>query len=87
MFATLFKMGLKPQNVHIIGKCYSTDPIVYDQLKLEGAKISPLSTYFDSHYPYDFMFDKKIKEFFSCKVIFPAQLGCKWHRTDKIQSK
>lgn len=33
MFDKLFKMGLKPNNLHIVGKCYSTDPDVFAQLK------------------------------------------------------
>lgn len=64
MFDKLFKMGLKPSNLHIVGKCYSTDPEVFDQLKKDGVNVSPLSNYFDSHNPYDSNFEKKIEDFF-----------------------
>ncbi|QVL57776.1 MAG: hypothetical protein KFB93_01495 [Simkaniaceae bacterium] len=64
MFDKLFRMGLKPSNLHIVGKCYSTDPQVFDQLKKDGVNVSTLSNYFDSHSPYDTNFEKKIEDFF-----------------------
>lgn len=64
MFDKLFKMGLKPNSLHIVGKCYSTDPEVFAQLKKDGVNVSPLSNYFDSHSPYDSNFEKKIEDFF-----------------------
>lgn len=68
MFDKLFKMGLKPNNLYIVGKCYSTDPEVFDQLKNDGVNVSPLSNYFDSHSPYDSNFEKKIEDFFDAII-------------------
>ena len=48
----------------VIGKCYSTDPKVYDQLKEDGVNISSMSAYFDSHAAYDDEFDQTINDFF-----------------------
>jgi len=57
-FHELFKIGLKPENLIILGKCYSTYPDVYEQLKKEKVNISPLSIAFNSHEPYDLQFEK-----------------------------
>ncbi|WP_420421692.1 hypothetical protein [Simkania sp.] len=65
MFNEFFNKGLKPQNLHIIGKCYSTDPKVYQQLKNDGVNISSMSATFDSHGAYDQAFDQNINEFFN----------------------
>ena len=64
MFNNLFQMGLKPGNLHIIGKCYSTDPSVYNQLKNDGVNISSKSMYFDSFTPYDLDFETYMSDFF-----------------------
>lgn len=53
MFQKLFSLGLQPSNLIIFGKCYSTDPRVYKNLKMQGAHVHPLSFYFDSHSSYD----------------------------------
>jgi hypothetical protein len=34
LFQNLFDMGLNPQHFSVIGKCYSTDPSVYFNLKI-----------------------------------------------------
>jgi hypothetical protein len=68
MFTKIFQKGLKPQNLFVIGKCYSTDPMVYAQLKKDGAKVSPQSAYFDSYTAYDDEFNKQINGFFKSIV-------------------
>ncbi|WP_053225318.1 hypothetical protein [Simkania negevensis] len=65
MFTKAFQKGLKPQNLFVIGKCYSIDPIVYNQLNEDGVKVSPQSAYFNSYTAYDEEFDKHINEFFT----------------------
>ncbi len=52
LIKALRELKLKPENLYIIGKCYSTDPRVYDQLLKDGVKVSPLSLKFDSHVSY-----------------------------------
>ncbi len=64
MFLELFKKGLKPQHLYVIGKCYSTDPLVYQQLKNDGVKVSPASIIFDSHKDYDNEFQLSLETFF-----------------------
>lgn len=64
MFNGLFSKGLKPENLHVIGKCYSTDPKVYNQLESDGVNISSKSASFDSHTSYDKEFDNDINIFF-----------------------
>ena len=68
MFKALFSKGLKPENLHVFGKCYSTDPRVYKQLEADGVHISPHSASFDSHVPYDKNFEENIRDFFKTIV-------------------
>lgn len=65
MFNKLYKLGLDPKNLFVVGKCYSSDPKVISQLEKDGAHVSPLSSYFDSHSPYDSDFERKIEDFFN----------------------
>lgn len=57
MFEAFFESGLKPENLFVLGKCYSTDPRVFYQLKERGVFVSDLSLQFDSHRSYDEDFD------------------------------
>ena len=63
LFQTLFKMGLQRENLAVLGKCYSTDPHVYNSLLKEGVLVSPLSSYFNSHLSYDLQFDLSVASF------------------------
>ncbi len=63
MFKALFELKLKPDNLYVIGKCYSTDPNVYAQLQEDGVKVSPLSLKFDSHISYDKDFENSLEIF------------------------
>jgi S-adenosylhomocysteine hydrolase len=65
LFHHLFDLGLEPENLHVIGKCYSTDKNVVRQLSEEGVNVSPLSTYFDSHESYDDRYSWNVSQFFS----------------------
>lgn len=64
MFSELFRKGLDPQNLFVSGKCYSTDPSVYQQLKKDGIHISSDSNFFDSHQEYDQVFQSSLETFF-----------------------
>ncbi len=64
MFSELFSKGLNPQNLFVSGKCYSTDPSVYQQLKKDGVHISSNSHFFDSHQEYDQVFQSNLETFF-----------------------
>jgi S-adenosylhomocysteine hydrolase len=62
LFEALFESGLEPENLFVLGKCYSTDPRVFYQLKERGAVVSDLSLHFDSYRPYDEDFDSAVDE-------------------------
>lgn len=63
LFHALFQMGLPISNLRILGKCYSTNPSTFNQMKAEGIFVSPLSTYFDSHVAYDDLFQEILEKF------------------------
>ena len=63
LFEELFEKGLKPQNVFIIGKCYSTNKETFDLFKKTGVNISDYSVMFDSHISFDEQFKSYIEEF------------------------
>lgn len=63
LFTLLFKMGLSPKNLAVLGKCYSTDPLVFEQLQAEGVNVCPSSSFFDSHISYDQMYDQNVDRF------------------------
>ncbi|MBS0605292.1 MAG: hypothetical protein JSS60_09715 [Verrucomicrobia bacterium] len=63
MFKALFKKGLKPENVSLIGKCYSTVPEVFNAMREEGMDVCDSSHQFDSHVPFDEMFQANIRRF------------------------
>jgi S-adenosylhomocysteine hydrolase len=63
MFKELFKKGLKPQNLSLLGKCYSTDRSVFEEMLSCGIDVCPSSVEFDSHKPYDCSFAENIHQF------------------------
>ncbi len=56
LFAELFLKGLKPENVYLLGKCYSTHLGTLKKFKKLGVHVSELSTEFDPSVPYDQQF-------------------------------
>ena len=47
MFRSLYKLGLKPQNISIIGKCYSTCREVYEEMIADpGAAVERIAAMF-----------------------------------------
>jgi S-adenosylhomocysteine hydrolase len=63
LFCTLFKRGLQPRNVYLLGKCYSTSPVVYHKLERAGVRVSPLSREFKSHLSFDSQFADYVQHF------------------------
>ncbi|MBN1253201.1 MAG: hypothetical protein JXA16_13770 [Bacteroidales bacterium] len=63
MFKSLFKKGLKPENISLLGKCYSTEYEAYFSMKREGIDVSPYSINFDSHESFDESYSLSIREF------------------------
>lgn len=64
IFEELFEKGLKPENVFLIGKCYSTNRETFDLFQKRGVNISEASFAFDSHISFDELFQKNIEKFF-----------------------
>ena len=60
----LISLGLRKEDLHVLGKCYSTNPAVYEALKIDGIKVSNKSMAFDSHVSYDSQHNANIKQFF-----------------------
>lgn len=63
MFKSLFRKGLKPHNLSLIGKCYSTVPEVFQAMRDQGIDVCDSSLEFDSHVPFDEMFKINIRRF------------------------
>jgi len=61
MFHSLFELGLKPKNVSVIGKCYSSSPVVAKRMQDEGIFVSPFSFSFDGHKAFDNQYRVKVK--------------------------
>jgi S-adenosylhomocysteine hydrolase len=49
----LIKIGLSPENVYWLGKCYSTNKETADTLENKGIYLHPASKEFDSHVAFD----------------------------------
>jgi S-adenosylhomocysteine hydrolase len=63
LFHTLFKLGLKSDNLSAIGKCYSTDPKAYEEMKKLGVDACSQSVAFNSHRSFDEQYQEYIKKF------------------------
>lgn len=63
LFEELFKKGLKPKNVYLIGKCYSTNEETYQKFIRHGVNVSELSKTFDSHISFDEQFHGYVGKF------------------------
>ena len=63
MFRSLYRLGLKPENVSLIGKCYSTCQEVYEEMLADGIDVSSGSTAYNSHQSYDNLFAEEVKSF------------------------
>ena len=69
LFYTLLQLGLKPHNLSVIGKCYSTDPSAAIEMKQLGIDICPSSLNFDSHKSFDQQYISNIKTFLSKRFL------------------
>ena len=68
LFYTLVQLGVKPENISAIGKCYSTDPQAFAELKRLGIDVCPTSLSFDSHKPFDEQYRSNIKKFIKSRA-------------------
>lgn len=63
MFRSLYKLGLKPENVALIGKCYSTCQEVYNEMIEDGIYVSSGSFAYSSHRAFDELFAQEVQKF------------------------
>ncbi len=63
LFHTLLNLGLKPANLSVIGKCYSTDPEAYREMSKKGIDVCPSSLSFDSHRSFDEQYRENLLKF------------------------
>ena len=68
MFQSLYQVGLKPKNVSIVGKCYSTCMDVYREMLDDGIDVDKGSFVYSSHVPYDEQFNDIIEGFVSERI-------------------
>lgn len=69
MFQVLFDLGLNPQNLSVIGKCYSTDMPSFQQLEADGIHICKSSGIFNSWSSFDAHYNKYLTSFLKeCKI-------------------
>lgn len=59
----LFRLGLKPENTFVLGKAYSSNKRVAEQLTSLGVFVHENSFSFDSHESYDLQFERYTKNF------------------------
>lgn len=63
MFQSLYKLGLRPENISILGKCYSTCREVHEEMLRDGIDVSPGSFSYFSHRPFDEFFGEEVQTF------------------------
>ena len=63
MFRSFYKLGLRPENISLLGKCYSTNHSVYEEMLADGINVSPSSFTYSSHQPYDDFFEQEVENF------------------------
>ncbi len=64
LFERLIKKGLRPENIYLMGKCYSANPINFLKLSELGIKMSERSFYFNSYESYDETLKESVFQFF-----------------------
>ncbi len=74
LLASLVKRGLKPTNVYLLGKCYSTNPSAYQFLQSENFRVSPLSQNYDASTAYDQTYTFILKNFIN-EILTEQNLG------------
>lgn len=61
LFSLLFEFGLRPENLFVMGKCYSTRPETLKLLKEDGVGVSRFSNFYDSHLAFDDYFQNNLE--------------------------
>lgn len=56
MFRFLYERGLKPANIFLLGKCYSSNPAVLEEMREDGISVSLDSLFFEESESFDEQF-------------------------------
>ena len=64
MFRYLYRLGLKAENIFLLGKCYSSNRLVFSQMKKDGIYVSDHSFHYDSHQSFDQQFNTLVRDFY-----------------------
>lgn len=65
LFETLCEMGVVPEHLFVLGKCYSSDPQVVKKLREVDVQVDPNSEAYNSHLCFDEQFDGFVEAFLS----------------------
>jgi len=78
LFYNLFEMGLETCNLSVIGKCYSTNPSVYYDLKnIKGLDVCPTSQKFCPRQSFDNQYKKNMVRFLETRLKKILASGCR----------
>lgn len=64
MLCALREKGLEFSDISVLGKCYSSNLSVIREMSSKGIDVSPLSTFYNAHLPFDKSYKKCVKSFF-----------------------
>ncbi len=62
LFDALLDLNLYPENLYVVGKCYSTNPEVLVRLRKKGINALFSSSFFNYSMPFDIDFDRNVDE-------------------------
>lgn len=65
MLRSLFRSGLDPRNVALIGKCYSTHAAVADLMRADGIYVDEYSDAYAPHESFDTQYTRYVERFFA----------------------
>lgn len=65
MLQALYELGLKPDNIFLIGKCYSSNFSVFSQMIEDGINVSHSSTSFKCYQPFDRFYKNEVRKFYN----------------------
>lgn len=65
MLQALYELNLKPENVFLIGKCYSSNSSVFSEMIEDGINIDQNSVSFKCHQPFDLFYKASVKKFYN----------------------
>lgn len=64
MLQSLYTLGLNPDNIFLIGKCYSSNSSVFAQMLEDGINVSQSSVSFKCYQPFDQFYKNEVRKFY-----------------------